>query len=518
MGERVEIWVDGRPVRATPGSMLLDVIREMGIDVPTLCHHPSLEPSGSCRLCVVEITHDDWKGWKGLVTACLYPVEEGLLVSTRSDKVLATRKTLLEMLLGRCPDAGIVREMAAAEGVTESTFVVHEGADLCVMCGMCTRVCQSFGPAAIAPLGRGAAKEVGPRPDKVGTDCTGCGACALVCPTGEIEGTRTAGQYAIWNRTFDVPPFAVTANQCIGCGICEEVCPLAIPRVVAYRTGRFVSKISREVCVGCGLCAGACPTAAISSVDGTPARSVPKSNGPGRVAVFACSRSPFPGENGDLIEVPCVGAVSVADMLLHLAGGADGVLVMGRDPGTCAHGIGEKQAEERVRVVETLASLAGLGPGRARFAIPTAGYRGPSELHAEFSRSLGPSPLETAFPVPAGMQGLDLSMAVFRWLLERPELSPGSPAEIGPLFSRGDRDEVGLVGDAVALDLMLSLHRADRLELACANRECGAPALPDGARLEEVEHVKSDHNCLMEYARKLLKTREGAWRTEERST
>ena len=80
---KLNMIIDGRPAEADRGSMLLEAIREMGIHLPTLCHHPSLEPSGACRLCLVEITHPDWKGWSGLVTACLYPVANSSYLAKR---------------------------------------------------------------------------------------------------------------------------------------------------------------------------------------------------------------------------------------------------------------------------------------------------------------------------------------------------------------------------------------------------------------------------------------------------
>jgi len=78
----VSLEVNGRWFQAEEGATILEVAKREGIHIPTICHHEALEPVGACRLCLVEITHPDWKGWKGLVTACLYPVEEGLQVTT----------------------------------------------------------------------------------------------------------------------------------------------------------------------------------------------------------------------------------------------------------------------------------------------------------------------------------------------------------------------------------------------------------------------------------------------------
>jgi len=395
MTETFTITIDGRQAEAEQGTMLLDVIRAAGVHVPTLCHHPSLEPTGACRLCVVEITHPDWKGWSGLVTSCLYPVEPGLQVFTRSDRSVTARRTLREMLLARCPDAGVVRELARAEGLETTTFTESTDADLCVLCGLCVRACQDLGPGAIAPLGRGAEKAVGPRPDMTGEDCTGCGACAFVCPTGEIRIDRKPGVLTIWNRDFDVPVCKVDVNACRGCGVCEEVCPLSIPRVVARRTGTFVSSIAAEVCTGCGLCAGACPAGAITQeakAGGDPVAALfSRGSLAGKVPVFACSRSALGGidlvAHPELVpvELSCVGRVTVEDMLESLARGARGVVVMGRDRETCPFGPGEDQAEERVQAADAVAAMTGLGEGRVRFVLPEYGPDGPAAACAEAS-------------------------------------------------------------------------------------------------------------------------------------
>ena len=108
----VHIHINGKVVKAREGEMLLSAIRREGIDVPALCDHPAIEPCGSCRLCTVEITREGWDGWKKYVTSCLYPVEEGLIVTTHSSDVIEMRKTILDLYLARCPNSDVVQKMA----------------------------------------------------------------------------------------------------------------------------------------------------------------------------------------------------------------------------------------------------------------------------------------------------------------------------------------------------------------------------------------------------------------------
>ena len=98
-----KIRINGREleIAAQEGSVptILDAAKQSGIDIPTLCHHPALEPYGSCRLCTVEV---EKKGRKRFVTACNYPLEEELVVETGSEGVLAIRRMILELLAARC--------------------------------------------------------------------------------------------------------------------------------------------------------------------------------------------------------------------------------------------------------------------------------------------------------------------------------------------------------------------------------------------------------------------------------
>ncbi len=197
----VRLTIDGRSINAEKGRMILDVARENGIEVPSLCHHPGLEPFGACRLCVVEITKPGWKGWKRLVTSCLYPVEEDLIVHTRSPEVMDNRRVVLDLQLARVPNSDVIRQLAAEYGIHDTSYTKREDADNCIMCDICVRVCDAIGASAIATLSRGPDKYVDvPNKDA----CIGCLACALSCPTDAIEFSEENGLREIWGRKFEL--------------------------------------------------------------------------------------------------------------------------------------------------------------------------------------------------------------------------------------------------------------------------------------------------------------------------
>ncbi len=467
----IRITVDGRPVEVEASSMLLEALRGAGAELPTLCHHPSVEPSGACRLCAVEVTHPDWNGWSGLVTACLYPTEPGLQVSTRSERVRKNRRTLLELYLARCPDSPEIAALARAEGIDASAFPPREGADLCIQCGLCTRVCDGLSTAAIAPLGRGTEKTVGPRPDDVGEDCVGCLACAEVCPTGHIATRMGDGTLRIWNRDFELPLCSVVPEHCRACGACEEACPWAIPRVALRRGGEHAAVISQSTCTGCGLCAGACPTGAIVQagfpVEVFAGRTLTGEDLRGRTVVFACARTVLPPDS-DVIAVSCIGAVGIESLLACLARGADGALLMCRDRDTCPHGEGGKMGESRAELAGQLAAMTGLGKERIRYVRPAPGPAGPGRALAEFRESLTASPLaEPCDPLPDS-GGLDLALALLRDLREQPELSEARRRSRADL--RGDAQDEGAESSAAETVLYLG----DLPELALLTRSLGA--------------------------------------------
>ncbi len=187
--EKINITINGIEATVQKGSYLLQALRDNGVAVPTLCHHKDLTPSGTCRLCMVEV---EQRGKKKLVTSCNFPVRGEISVDTESERVKTHRKVLAEMYLGRWPNVPLIQEVAAICGATDKEKYKSELTDdnpkACILCTHCVRACDEFVMERILDFaGRGIKRHLTMPFGEVDPHCIGCTSCAYVCPTGAIE-------------------------------------------------------------------------------------------------------------------------------------------------------------------------------------------------------------------------------------------------------------------------------------------------------------------------------------------
>jgi NADH dehydrogenase/NADH:ubiquinone oxidoreductase subunit G len=202
----ITFWMDGEEITSETGKTLLDVARENGKDIPTICFHEATTANALCRICVVEV-----EGMRVLQPACIVAAAKDMKVQTQNEKVVRARKTILEMLastmdlseaediqammkdydvdVNRFPDA----ERREVEVKDDNPMYVRDYSK-CLLCWRCVQVCADDAQYtyAINFEGRGYETQIGTFFDKSipETTCVLCGQCVGVCPTGALKPKR----------------------------------------------------------------------------------------------------------------------------------------------------------------------------------------------------------------------------------------------------------------------------------------------------------------------------------------
>ncbi len=235
MSDTFDITINGRKLSAVQGQTILEVALENGIEIPNLCHDPRLKPTGSCRLCLVEV-----EGQRGPVTACSFVVSPDMVVMTETDEIRGLRRTVLELLFYEhrgscttCDDNGECRlqqygyeyqvddsvfqlsEKPAEDNYTTGNEAIEYDPNKCIRCGRCIRICEEVQmDSALTFKERAGDVEVTTAFDMPLNDstCELCGQCISTCPTGALYERSAKGK-------CQCKDLERTRTTCVYCGV-----------------------------------------------------------------------------------------------------------------------------------------------------------------------------------------------------------------------------------------------------------------------------------------------------------
>jgi formate dehydrogenase major subunit len=253
---KVTLEIDGKPVTVPAGTSVMRASMEAGVRVPRLCATDSLEPFGSCRLCLVEI-----EGRKGTPASCTTPVEAGMKVTTQTGKLARMRRNVMELYISdhpldclTCPANGDceLQDMAGAVGLREVRYG-YEGANhlneekdesnpyftfdpsKCIVCSRCVRACEETqGTFALTVKGRGFASKISPGDMLfLDSECVSCGSCVQACPTATLT------EKSIIEAGQPQESVVTTCAYCgVGCSFKAELQGNEVVRMMPFKDGQ----------------------------------------------------------------------------------------------------------------------------------------------------------------------------------------------------------------------------------------------------------------------------------------
>ena len=253
--ETVTVQVDGVDITVPKGTSVMRAAAEAGLSVPKLCATDSLQPFGSCRLCLVEID-----GRKGTPASCTTPCEPGMVVRTQTPKVERLRRNVMELYISdhpldclTCPANGDceLQDMAGVVGLREVRYGYEGDNHLdaptdssnpyfsfdeskCIVCSRCVRACDEVqGTLALTIVGRGFESKVSPGGTSfMDSECVSCGACVQACPTATLE-EKSVISLGMPTRTVET-----TCAYCgVGCSFKAELRGDELVRMVPSKKG-----------------------------------------------------------------------------------------------------------------------------------------------------------------------------------------------------------------------------------------------------------------------------------------
>jgi len=179
----INLTIDSKEIKVEEGMTIFEAARSAGINIPSLCYHEKLKPYTACRICIVEV---ETKDGTTLDTACSHPVEENLIIKTRSERIDRIRKMILELMMAHSPHSPELIELAREYGADANRF--EKESSFCILCGLCVRYCAEVKKAnAVGFINRGLTREINFVPEIASKECWNCKECFPLCPTEALQ-------------------------------------------------------------------------------------------------------------------------------------------------------------------------------------------------------------------------------------------------------------------------------------------------------------------------------------------